>query len=153
MGLTLNIYPGGVFLTGTRTLSVPGTPLPSGTTAVSTGKSVIRSRRPQVRWCSRICLGAVRNNRHRISSNRASTWCVGRENCIRNASLPSPSGQATKHDLLCFILPSLVWTGGNACTSISARHLSLFFLLMSHWFLYFVSIYYNIHLTDIESEP
>jgi len=71
------LYPG-FFLTGTRTLSIPRIPLSSGTTAVSSGKGVIRSRRPQVRWCSRICLGAVRDCHLRISSNRAG--CVGCKN-------------------------------------------------------------------------
>src|SRR6266852_21821 len=47
------LYPG---LTGTRALSVPSTPLPFRTTAVPTGKGVIR--RPQVWW---YCLGAVRD--------------------------------------------------------------------------------------------
>jgi hypothetical protein len=88
-------------LTGTRTLSIPSTPLPDGTIDVSTGKSVIRSTRHQVRWCRRICLGAEETaflptvQVHGVLGVRAGLQYA---DLFRSASLLPPSGQLPKHE-------------------------------------------------------
>jgi hypothetical protein len=68
------------FLTGTWALPVSGTPFPSGTTAVSSGKSVLGSKHPQIWWCSRIRLGAARNASAFVLSMQAHN-VLGRGNC------------------------------------------------------------------------
>ncbi|KAF8478939.1 hypothetical protein DFH94DRAFT_33741 [Russula ochroleuca] len=62
-----------LFFSGTWTVPVPGPPLPYDPAAVSTGKGILRSMRPEVRSCSRI--SSLNNHPAFLPTNRAGTYC------------------------------------------------------------------------------